>query len=186
MADKIVPFWSALIFVIIILPPVSERLESSMIGVMLIQIPGLILTGYLLGRFIGKNSGQVTRYNDGGVPGLLLSIFAILFWLLPRYVDLSLTNETVKLVKITSLPLMSGIPLGISWNKLHPIGQGVVKGNFISMLIVMSWLYLSVPVRLCNNYLESQQKDLGKMIVIIAVLLSMKWAAQAFTKKTKV
>ncbi|WP_225995638.1 MULTISPECIES: hypothetical protein [Geobacillus] len=61
---------------------------------------------------------------------------------------------------------------------------GVVHANVISMLVVMGWLYLAVPARVCNSYLLSQQNALGRMMIALAIVLAAFWSLRLFVAGT--
>jgi hypothetical protein len=149
-------------------------LESSMIGQMIVLIPGLFVSGMLVGS---AKSEKISRllggFNSNGISGALLAIFTLLFWILPRSIDASLNSIPVEIVKVVTIPLLAGLPMGVSWGKLYSVAKGLIIGNLISMLFVMSWIYLDAPVRVCNNYLELQQDNLGRMLFTIGILLSL-------------
>jgi hypothetical protein len=183
MNPKLYLTGSAVLMILLVLPPILDRLESSMIGVMIVQIPLLVTAGYLAGVVTGQKLKRKSgSWNANGIPGLLFGLFILFFWILPRSVDASLNDSYIKLAKLITLPLMAGIPFGVSWRRVHPVVKGAVKANLVSMLAVMGWLYLAVPVRVCNNYLLSQQNALGKTMLVIAILLALKWAIGAFAK----
>lgn len=84
--------------VLLAMPSVAKWLESSMVGQMLVQIPALIIGGYLIGRGIDSSyTSKLKNLNTGGFPGLLLAIFIISFWLLPRSLDAALTKPFMEL-----------------------------------------------------------------------------------------
>lgn len=171
----------------LLLNPLSQRwLESSMTGYMLVQIPGLIASGYFLGLAVRSRISAIWMgWNHGGIPGLFMAIFTIAFWLLPRFVDAALTEPDMEIWKAITLPLFAGIPLAWSWRQLNPLVRCLVWANLLSMIFVMSWLYLSAPVRLCNNFLENQQHSLGTSLFLVGLALAAYWALQAFVGKPK-
>jgi hypothetical protein len=175
----------AFFMAILVLPPVLRWMESSMIGVMLGQIPVLVVAGWLFGFALPRRFIEwLNCWNENGLPGLLLAISVLTFWLLPRSVDASLNEPLLRLAKWMMLPLLVGMPLSLSWKRLHPIARGIVHTNAISMLVVMGWLYLSVPVRVCNSYLLSQQNALGRMMIALAIVLAAFWSLRLFVATT--
>lgn len=146
----------------------------------------LMIGGYAIGKSVRRYIPPVLKtYNPGGIPGLLAAVFVISFWILPRSVDASLNEPLVEIWRFVTIPLFAGVPLALSWPATNTITRGVVLANLVSMLFVMSRLYLSAPVRLCNNFLDQQQKLLGKGMLFIGFLLAMYLALQAFTGKQK-
>ncbi|MFK8068753.1 MAG: hypothetical protein AB8D52_10950 [Gammaproteobacteria bacterium] len=151
---------------------VGEWLEASMVRHVLIQIPLLILLGYLFGSQYLKNNRILLLINEKGLAGILLCIFIGSYWMLPRALDASLANPMLAVAKYFSLPFLVGIPLAISWGKLHSIARAVIKIEFLTMLFRLGWLYLVSPNRLCNFYQLNDQALVGKYFLIIAVVIS--------------
>ncbi len=160
---------------------IGEWLEASMIRHVLIQIPCLILLGYFYGRQYLKNNSFLLLINEKGLAGILLCIFIGAYWMLPRALDTSLTTPLMASFKYFSLPVLVGIPLAISWEKIHPIAQALVKIELLTMLYRLGWLYLVSPNRLCNFYQLNEQVLLGKSFLIIALLISIYCVWQLFS-----
>ncbi|WML26213.1 hypothetical protein [Neobacillus sp. OS1-33] len=163
------------------IPPIRHGLEESMIGQMLIQIPLLALAGYILGIGLRKRmSPLLSRYNQYGIPGLLIVTFANIYWLLPRSIDASLNHAFFETIKFITVPLLIGFPLALSWGSLHLTVKGFVWANVISMFFVMGWFYANSPIRLCNNYLTEQQLRLGNSFMLISVFLLISFFCKFF------
>lgn len=153
-----------------------------MVGHMGVQIPLLIVAGWLLGRGLpARFCRAAAPYNGHGVPGIVLMIVVVAYWMLPRNLDGALGHTSMELVKFTSLPLLAGIPLALSWPRLALIGRGVIWSNLLAMLFVMAWLYLESPVRICNFYLFNQQTLLGWYCFTAGVILALALVVRAFT-----
>ncbi len=163
-------------------PSARGLLEGSMVGHMGVQIPLLVAAGWLLGRGLPGGPRRVIRaYNGHGVPGLVLVLFTVAYWMLPRSLDAALGHGSMELIKFTSLPLLAGVPLALSWPRLSLIGRGVIWSNLLAMLFVMAWLYLESPVRICNFYLFNQQTLLGWYCFTVGAILALALAVRAFT-----
>lgn len=140
----------------------------------LLQFPLLAICGYLL------VAGQ--SIDDLWVgPALVLAIFAILFWMLPRTLDAVLDGWVMHFSKFILLPLTVGAPLALCWGRLHMIVRGFVKAETISMLGVLGFLYTHAPVRICNSYLVDDQIRLGFGFFYVAAALSLLWIIPVFT-----
>lgn len=171
---------------VLALPPVAAWLEGHMLGHMLVQIPLLVVAGHLLGPAVARHWPRCLRGgNRGGIAGILLASFTLSFWMLPRSLDAALGDPLMEAAKFLSLPLLAGVPLALSWPRLHPVARGFVWANLISMLAVMGWLYLAAPVRLCNSYLVDQQTLLGWVLLLLTALTTLAWAAGVFFGGTK-
>lgn len=163
------------------IPQIRHGLEESMVGQMLIQIPLLALTGYILGLGIKQLKPSVlSRYNSYGIPGLLIVTFASTYWLLPRSLDAPLNSAIFEVMKFATVPLLIGLPLALSWERLHFNVKGFVWANVISMNFVMGWLYDNPSIRLCNNYLTEQQLQLGRVLMTSSVLLLLFFLGKFF------
>ncbi len=161
---------------------IGQWFEVSMVRHVLIQIPCLVLAGYLFGRKSLINNRFLILINDKGLAGILMCIFIGGYWMLPRALDAALAGSNMALVKYISLPFFVGIPLAISWQRIHPIARAVIKIEFLTMLFRLGWLYLVSPNRLCNFYQLNEQIILGKCFLIIATSLSLYWILQLFAE----
>ncbi len=160
------------------IPRVAEMLESTMTGQMLVQIPLLIAAGYFIGRYLERSIPSLRSY-IGGIPGLFMIAFTILFWMLPRSLDSTLASFPMEFAKYVSLPLLAGVPLGVGWHRLGFIAKGFAWIHLISMVFLMSWLYASSPVRVCNRYLLEQQQATGRILFGFGIALLLYHAVNA-------
>ncbi|MCH1625862.1 hypothetical protein [Fredinandcohnia quinoae] len=173
------------LFLVLSLPFVRHLLESSMVGTMLVQIPLLVVSGFLCAMGLTSKWSKITQsFNENGIPGILLVVFIVSYWSLPRAIDAALNEPLMELMKYASLPLLVGVPLYESWKLLGPISKSFIWANLISMIFVMSWLYLASPVRLCNNYLVTAQQQLGKAFLYIGFALCLYFIIRLFTGKS--
>lgn len=171
---------------LIILPPVAIQLESTMTGHMLIQFPLLIIAGYWIGSVLKLRIPSICLY-IGGIPGLLLIIFTLLFWMIPRSLDHALTSSSMEIAKFATLTFLVGVPLGVGWHKLGFIIRGFVWIHLISMIFLMGWLYATSPIRICNQYLIDQQRLAGLILLGLGVAVVLYHIAimifRAFTEQ---
>ena len=169
------------LWLLIAVTPLGDRLEASLPGHLLIEIPLLVLIGLVVGnRLKPRCSRPLAGINWNGIPGILLAGFTLALWMIPRWLDASLDDPLIAGIKYVSLPLLAGLPLVFSWNELPPIARGVVKIEFLAMLFRLGWLYLVSPERLCNNYLLSEQQALGQALIMIGFALGITWLLQVF------
>ncbi|MFC0417176.1 hypothetical protein ACFFHH_17345 [Cytobacillus solani] len=150
------------LFIFLIIPPVANLMESVMIIHMHMQMPILVITGFLMAPFFqSKFSRFFEKWNHNGIPGILLFIIIVGYWMLPRTMDEALELWMVELFKFISLPFLAGVPLRDSWKKLEQAGKNTVIIIFSIAFIVMGWLYINATMQLCNNYLLIEQITLG-------------------------
>jgi hypothetical protein len=168
------------LYVILVLPPVAAWLEASMTGHMLVQIPLLAIAGGLVARPAARGGrAELAGFNAGGVPGLLIAAFAVVVWMLPRTLDAALSTPLAEAAKFTTVPLLIGAPLALSWPMLPHVARGFIWANLVSHAAVLGWLYSVAPNRLCTRYLFDQQAVLGAALLVVALALLFGLAAYA-------
>ncbi|WP_335869109.1 hypothetical protein [Bacillus sp. 2205SS5-2] len=159
-----------LLFIGLILPPVTFLMESIMIIHMHMQMPMLIISGFLMGCFFQKKFPRFfEKWNENGIPGLLLFCIIMLYWMIPRTMDEALVVQSVEFFKFISLPFLAGVPLRDSWMKLSSLQRNVTIASFTLFFIGMGFLYIKSPVQLCNNYLVIDQIILGWGFLTMAI-----------------
>ncbi len=163
----------------------ARWLEQSLVASLLIGYPLLVVYGYFLGVLALRRVfvAKAVAFS-GGIPGVLVASFALAFWMIPRWMDASVANLEIAVLKYLTLILVVGFMLGCSWSKMHFITRAVVKIEFLTMLFRLGWIYLITPDRLCNNYLIGEQILLGKTFLAIAVLLIVVFCIPLFVANT--
>jgi hypothetical protein len=165
-------FYGLLLFGFLIIPPVAQFMESVMVIHMHMQMPMLVIAGLLMSRFFQIRFPEFfEKWNQKGVPGIILFVIIICFWMLPRTMDEALTLHHVEIFKFISLPFLAGVSLRDSWMKLGSTGRNGIITGFTILFIGMGWLYINSPVQLCNNYLLIEQITLGWGFVTTAIAL---------------
>jgi len=158
------------------LPEARGLLEDSMTLHMLVQMPLLALTGALAIAAVEPSLLQaISRFNELGVAGTVVAMFASAIWMLPRSLDGALASTGYEAAKFLTLPILVGAVLRLSWHPLGAIGRGFVISNGISMLTVLGWLYWAAPVRLCNLYLTGEQERAGAAMLLVSAAALILW-----------
>lgn len=126
------------------------------------QMPFLVAAGFLMGSYFEiRFSRFFQKWNQNGIPGILLFIIIVVYWTIPRSMDETLTIWSMELFKFISLPFLAGIPLRDSWQKITPKVKNWVIIGFTVKFLGMGLLYIYSPDQLCNNYLKIDQLTLG-------------------------
>ena len=165
-------------WLLIMLTPAGAWLEATLLGHVAVEIPLLVCFGVIAGNRLKPRLARIL--GAAALPCILLACFTLAFWMIPRWLDASVNDAVIAWVKYLSLPILAGIPLALGWNALHPIARGVVKLEFLAMLFRLGWLYLVSPDRLCNNYLLSEQQQLGHAFIILGLVCGMMWLTRLF------
>jgi len=160
-----------------------HTLERDPVTHVLVLLPALAAAGWLAATALTAHGWKLAEAHANSVT--LISVFTIAFWMLPRYIDASLTDPMVEAAKFVSLPLLVGAALAVAWPSTHPILRGFLKANAISMLGVMAFLYTHAPIRICNSYLVQDQEQLGYAFLCLAIALSVAWAIPLFLTTTR-
>ena len=155
-------------------------LERDMAVHMTVQVPMLIGLGLLLAAIVRPYEPRRLADADWlGIPGIVAVVFATSFWMLPRALDEAVADPLVDMAKFLSLPLLVGLPLGLSWSRMPPLGRVFIWANFIPKLAAVGGLYLAAPTRLCAYYRLDQQAAAGWTLIFVAVALVMLWFVAA-------
>ncbi|ETI70734.1 hypothetical protein [Neobacillus vireti] len=180
-------FFSGFLLVIFLaLPPVAHLLESIMIVHMHMQMPLLVIAGFLMARLFQLRFPRFfEKWNGNGIPGILLFLIIIVFWTIPRSMDEALNFQSMEIFKFFSLSILAGIPLRDSWKKLSSFGKNAVIIIFTIKYFGMGLLYIKAPVQLCNNYLIMDQLTLGWGFLTTAICLVIYLLYVTFTDPTK-
>jgi hypothetical protein len=163
------------------LPPARSALESDMALQMAVQMPLLIGLGVLLAVVLSGHEPRWLANADWlGIPGIAAVVLGTSFWMLPRALDQAVSDSLADLIKFVSLPLLVGMPLGLSWRRMPSLGRAFIWANFIPKLGAIGGLYLGAPTRLCAYYRLDQQELAGWTLIAVAVALGMTWFFAAF------
>lgn len=166
-------FFAALVWSALWLKPLRGALEGDMALHMTMQLPLLITIGLLLAPALRPYEPHAVAKADWlGIPGLLLVGFATSFWMLPRMLDWALADPPIDFAKFLSLPLLAGLPLGLSWHRMPGLGRAFVWANFIPKIGAIGGLYLAAPTRLCAYYRLDQQTAAGWTLMLMAAALA--------------
>lgn len=169
-------------------------LESSMLAHMLLQLPLLMLDGYLFAqaclrsdgpaaRAVNKMARQLRPYDENGVTGLFAALFVSAYWMIPRALEESLNQGGVESLKFISLLLLGAVLPG-SLSRANRIIQVFFLGNFCWMTAIAGLLYQDAPQRLCNAYLLDDQAYTGIGLVLASLLIPLCWGIAQLPART--
>lgn len=170
---SILPSFFLLLFLAI--PAVRDWFESHMARHMLIQLPLITASGWVLaGGWALEKKPLLRAWNAYGLPGLLFGLLATSFWMIPRAIDAARLLPWAEAAKFGSL-LAAGAALRYSWPLAGRIVQAFFLGNWCWMAAVVGLLYQDAPTRLCTVYLADEQVNAGFWLVGAALLAFLAW-----------
>ena len=169
------PGLGLIMLLVLLVPQLRRTLESDMALHMLLQFPLLLLAGWLLAKGVPvRLTARLQQWNHAGIAGLLLVSMVLMFWMIPRALDMALTSSVLEFSKFLSLTV-AGAALQLSWQPAGMIVRGFFLGNVLPMMMVAGWLYIEAPVRVCNAYLTSDQVRTGSGLLALALAGSVAW-----------
>lgn len=165
---------------VLAMPSVRGMMESDMALHMLLQFPLLLLAGWLLAKGLPvQTRAGLQQWNHAGIAGLLMASMILMFWMIPRALDMVLVERTMEFWKFLTL-LLAGAALELSWQAAGMIVRGFFLGNVLPMMMVVGWLYVEAPVRICNAYLTSDQLRAGSGLLAMSIAGSVVWLLAFF------
>lgn len=174
-------FWliaSVLLLVALVL--MCDWLQAHMARHMLLQMPALALTGWLIHRAGGDQfQNLLSRWNHEGLAGFVLIQCVAGFWMVPRALDLALSSPGMALAKYTSW-IIAGVLLRQSMLQSHVLVQLFMLGNIAMMTAAVSDVYLNSPGRLCNAYGLTEQADTAKGMLLLVAAVTMAWGVNVW------
>jgi hypothetical protein len=157
------------------LPAVRELLQAQMHVHMLVQLPALALAGGLLA---GSNPHVPTHgqrvWNANGITGLCIALFVLTLSMVPRLLDMTVTDPLWNTAKFTAF-LLCGFALRRSWRQAGWVLQGFFLGNLLPMMAVAGVIYQESPLRVCNAYGLGDQQTTGFWMVLCASAVAAVW-----------
>lgn len=169
----------------LMLPPLRHALEASMSLHMLVQYPALLLAGGLLAAMFPAGLRQrLSAWNTMGISGLTTFALVAAVLMIPRVLDLALTDWRAESTKVAAL-LLAGAVLRPSWRAAGLVVQGFFLGNVLPMTLVVGTLYQDAPLRLCNAYRLDDQQQLGFALVWGATAVAVAWLVRTMWRLSK-
>lgn len=156
-------------------PAVRELLLARMSLHMNLQLPLLVACGAgLVAPWHAAMSTKLASVNRLGLSGWLLGTGLFSVWMVPRALDAAVADGAVDALKMVSL-LLAGAVLALSWRSAGALVQAFFVGNTVWMTVTVGLLVAQAPTRLCNAYLEGDQRQAGHGLVLLGLGLGSLW-----------
>ncbi len=159
-------FWIAALL-ILVLPPVDPFLDAFMSRHMLLQMPLLVILGYLAGRAMKI---QLHRYNASGLAGLIFFVGTVVFWMIPHSLDTAVSDNRIDQIMHLHL-LVAGWLLSKSLPLMPLILQMALWIYAIAMIFSLGLVYTTYNALICAVYTINQQKAVGQYLLWIGAVL---------------
>ena len=162
------------------LPPLRSLIEQSMVWHMVIQMPLLVLGGWLSMQALGKRRAAqwLAPWNRYGLTGFIAAQAIIAYWMLPLAIDRAVVVLQDDVLKLLTL-WVSGAMLQHSVARSPAVLQLFFVGYTIPMMIWLGFYFTTTDLRLCNAYSLASQVNAGRGLVVLGFLLGLAWLVRA-------
>jgi hypothetical protein len=160
-------------------PPLRSLIEQSMLWHMVIQMPTLVLGGWLVMGAIRNTAvpAVMAAWNRYGLTGFIAAQAITAYWMLPLAIDRAVVLPAADGAKLVTL-LACGALLRHSVDRAPAVLQLFFIGYAIPMMIWLGLYFASVDLRLCNAYSLESQVRAGHGLAALAVALGALWLAK--------
>lgn len=166
------------------LPPLRHLIEQSMTWHMVVQMPLLMLAGWVFAHLVALPArrflqlSKAPSWNQFGLTGGVTTLVVLVYWMLPSSIDRALVVPRVDAFKVVSL-WSCGVLLRHCAERAPWLVQLFFIGTVLPMLVWAGLYFASTDLRLCNAYSLDSQIAAGRSLVGLAVALAVWWAARA-------
>jgi hypothetical protein len=182
VSGRQVAIMSAVLWLVLLMPPIRAWLESSMTLHMLVQLPLLFLIGFFWGwawrkapegTAAGRMLTNMMRANRWGATGLVMAAFTLTLWMLPRLLDSARLDFSFDLAKFATVSVLGGLAVSVSWRATPAIARAVIHVEVIATFLRFGWGYLATEQRLCLVYLIGDQQQTGRALLVLALIYAV-------------
>ena len=157
-------------------PPLRSLIEQSMLWHMVIQMPMLVIGGWLAMGAIRNTAvpAAMAAWNRYGLTGFIAAQAIAAYWMLPLAIDRAVVLPAVDGAKLVTL-LACGALLRHSVDRAPAVLQLFFIGYAVPMMIWLGLYFASVDLRLCNAYSLESQVRAGYGLAVLAFALGALW-----------
>jgi hypothetical protein len=158
------------------LPPLRPLIEQSMVWHMLVQMPLLVLAGWLVaGHWWARQPpALLERFNRFGLTGFIVTTLIAGYWMIPSTIDRAVVMLGTDMAKIITLWLC-GAALRHSMQRAPLLVQVFFLGYTLPMMVWLGLYYATTDLRLCNAYSLESQLAAGKGLVVLGSAAGAVW-----------
>lgn len=133
----------------------------------LLQLPGMFLLGVFAAIFFPKVRIKDISY---GISALILVMASVLFWMLPRSVDMAVLNPFINKGMHINMVIAGFLTVVALRNAILEV-RVVFLGMMAAMLLVGGFALRAFDLLLCSSFNIWQQKETGLYLVIAGAAL---------------
>jgi len=160
------------------IPPMRTLIEESMVWHMSIQMPAIILTGWMANShsIAVVRTDRLAPWNRYGLTGFIVAQGVLAYWMLPLAIDRAVVVPHVDIIKLSTL-LICGVILQDSFSRAPAVLQLFFVGYLVSMMTWLGIFYATTDLRLCNAYSQVSQARAGRAVASLGIALGIGWGA---------
>ena len=172
---------STAVAVALSLPPLRSLIEQSMAWHMVVQMPLLVLAGWLAARATPSflMLRRLTPFNQFGLTGFMAAQVIIAYWMLPIAIDRAVVLPLFDALKLLTL-FTSGMLLADAFKRAPAALQLFFIGYWVSMMAWLGIYLATTDLRLCNAYSLQGQISTGWGLLALGLLVGAVWIGNAW------
>ncbi len=157
-------------------PPLRSLIEQSMLWHMVVQMPLLVLGGWMAmdAASGSKLTTRLALWNRYGLTGFMAAQAIATYWMLPVTIDRAVVMPATDVLKIGTL-FACGALLRHSIARAPLVLQLFFVGYAVSMTVSLGLYFGTVDLRLCNAYSLESQHRAGLAIALLGCVLGGAW-----------
>ena len=168
-------------------PPLRGLIEQSMAWHMVVQMPLLVLGGWLAARATPPFSmlRRLAPFNQFGLTGFMAAQVMTAYWMLPLAIDRAVVLPLFDALKLFTL-FVSGMLLADAFKRAPLALQLFFIGYWISMIAWLGIYLATTDLRLCNSYSLQGQVKTGWGLLALGLLLGTVWLGNVWRASTQI
>ena len=168
------------------LPPLRPLIEQSMVWHMLVQMPLLVLGGWLLAGhwWAWQAPALFERFNRFGLTGFIVTTLIAGYWMIPSSIDRAVVVFGADMAKIITLWLC-GAALRHSMQHSPLLSQMFFLGYTLPMIVWLGMYFATTDLRLCNAYSLESQLVAGRALVVLGIAAGAVWLGSLWKRQAR-
>ena len=161
-------------------PPLRSLIEQSMFWHMVVQMPLLVLAGWLsMSAWRPSRAPQfMAAWNVYGLNGFFLTFLILAYWMLPSAIDRAVVLPQADVLKLLTL-FAAGALSKHAMDQSPTVLQLFFVTLTVSMLIWLGVYFVATELRLCNAYSLASQVSTGWGLISLGIAVGSAWLLYA-------
>lgn len=180
MLVRIAALAISILAIFLSVPPMRSLIEQSMFWHMVIQMPLLVLGGWLSMCALARSraSQVMAPWNVYGLNSFVSALIIVAYWMLPLAIDRAVVLHHADVLKLVTL-FAGGALLRHSVERSPAVLQLFFVGLTVSMTIWLGIYFATTELRLCNAYSLDSQISAGLGLIGLGIAFGCIWVVSA-------